>query len=235
MQLSIREVTKLLNEPEATVARWIKQRGLPARRVGGQYRVNRAELLEWATTNNVRISMEMFDHSDSNEEQVPRLSEALENGGIHYGLEGADKQAALRSLVGVLPLGDGVDRELLLQLFLAREESASTAIGDGIAIPHVRSPIVLDDSRPAITLAFLSNPIEFGSLDGKPVFALFSIVSPTTRSHLQMLSRLSFVLHDAKLRAVLMRKAPRDVIMHEVRRIEAGLKTPADAQLKATS
>ena len=40
----------------------------------------------------------------------------------------------------ILPLPDDVDRELLLHLFLAREASASTAIGDGIAIPHVPTP-----------------------------------------------------------------------------------------------
>src|SRR5262249_5158413 len=55
MQLSIRDLTNLLNVAEGTVSRWIKQRGLPAQRVGGQYRVNRAELLEWATANQVRV------------------------------------------------------------------------------------------------------------------------------------------------------------------------------------
>ena len=57
MQLSIRDLTKLLNVTESTVTRWIKQRGLPAQQVGGQYRVNRAELLEWATAHQVRVSL----------------------------------------------------------------------------------------------------------------------------------------------------------------------------------
>jgi PTS system nitrogen regulatory IIA component len=49
MQLTLRDVSKLLNVSEATATRWIKQRGLPARLVGGRYRLNRSELLEWAT------------------------------------------------------------------------------------------------------------------------------------------------------------------------------------------
>lgn len=226
MQLSIRDLTKLLNVAESTVARWIKQRGLPAHQVGGQYRVNRAELLEWATANNVRVSLELFDHLEADVETVPCLSEALQVGGIHYQLEDTNKSRALRALVQVLPLPDGVDRELLLRLFLAREASASTAIGDGIAIPHVRNPIVLHVARPAVTLAFLAQPVDFGALDGKPVHVLFSIISPTNRSHLQLLSRLSFALHDGKLRETVVRQAPREAILQEVRRVEAGMGAP---------
>lgn len=221
MQLSIRDLTRLLNVAESTASRWIKQRGLPAQHVGGQYRVNRAELLEWATANNVRVSLELFDHLEADAEMVPCLSEALETGGIHYQLQDTNKDRALRALVQVLPLPEEIDRELLLRLFLAREALASTAIGDGIAIPHVRNPIVLHVARPAVTLAFLSQPVDFGALDGKPVHVLFSIISPTNRSHLQLLSRLSFALHDGTLRETVARQAPREAIMKEVRRVEA--------------
>jgi PTS system nitrogen regulatory IIA component len=226
MQLSIRDLTKLLDATEATVMRWIKQRALPAQQVGGQYRVNRAELLEWATANQIRVSLELFDHLEADAESVPSLAEALEAGGIHYGLQDTNKNRALRALVQVLPLPDGVDRELLLRLFLAREASASTAIGDGIAIPHVRNPIVLHVSQPLVTLAFLERPVEFGALDGKPVHVLFSIISPTNRSHLQLLSRLSFALHDGGLRQAVVRQAPRAELLRELRRVEAGMGLP---------
>jgi PTS system nitrogen regulatory IIA component len=227
MQLSIRDLTKLLDVPESTVTRWIKQRSLPAQHVGGHYRVNRAELLEWATANQVRVSLELFDRLEADAEAAPSLAEALESGGIFHGLQDTNKDDALRAVVQILPLPDGVDRELLLRLFLAREASASTAIGNGIAIPHVRNPIVLHVSRPTVTLAFLEQPIDFGALDGKPVHVLFSIISPTNRSHLQLLSRLSFALHDAQLRETVVRRATREEILNEVRRVEAGMGAPA--------
>lgn len=227
MQLSLRDLTKLLHVSEPTVTCWIKQRGLPAQQVGGQYRVNRAELLEWATANQVRVALDLFDHLDADAESVPSLVEALEIGGIHYGLADTNKDRALRALVEILPVPDSIDRELLLHLFLAREASASTAIGNGIAIPHVRNPIVLRVSRPAITLAFLERPVDFGALDGKPVHVLFSIISPTNRSHLQLLARLSFALHNGELRDVVIRQAPRDEILREVRLVEASMDRPA--------
>jgi nitrogen PTS system EIIA component len=233
MQLNIRDLTRLLDVTESTVARWIKHRGLPAQQVGGQYRINRAELLEWATTNNVKVSLELFDKLDAEAEAVPSLGESLECGGIQYQLPGATKDQALRALVQGLPLPDDVDRELLLHLFLAREASASTAVGDGIAIPHVRNPIVLHVERPALTLGFLAQPIDFGAPDGKPVHVLFSIISPTNRSHLQLLSRLSFALHDGKFRETVVRQAPREEILQELRRVEAGMGGPAALAGKA--
>src|SRR5439155_24993889 len=162
----VREVGTFLNVPEGTVLRWIKQRGLPAHQVGGQYRFNRAELLEWATAQKIKVSLELFDQAAGEAEPVPHLADALQAGGIHYQLPGANKDEALRALVGVLPLPEGTDREMLLRLFQAREASASTGIGDGIALPHVRDPIVLHGTRPSSTLCHLERPIDFGSLAG---------------------------------------------------------------------
>ena len=223
MQLAIRDVSRFLNVAESTVTRWIKQRGLPAQHVGGQYRFNRAELLEWATANQIKVSPEMFDHLETQEEPIPNLADALEEGGIFYALPDTSKERALRSLVEVLPLPDGIDRELLLRLFLAREASASTAIGGGIALPHVRNPIVLNVDRPMVTLGFLARPVDFGALDGKPVQVLFSLICPTTRGHLQMLSRLSYALHEPKFRDVVLAAGLREEILREAREVEATL------------
>ena len=103
----------------------------------------------------------------------------------------------LGAAVEVMPLPQEVDRHLLWQMLFARESLQSTGIGDGIAIPHVRNPMVLHVPRPMITLCFLEPPVDFGALDGKPVYALFSLISPSPRVHLHLLSRLAFALHDA--------------------------------------
>jgi PTS system nitrogen regulatory IIA component len=220
MQLTVRDVSKFLNVSEATVARWIKQRGLPSEYVSGQYRFNRSDLLEWATANRIQVSLELFEQFRNQEDPPPNLAEALEAGGVYYNLPDTNKQRALRALIDVLPLPDGADRELLLRLFLAREASASTAIGDGIALPHVRNPIVLNVNRPMICLCFLEKPVDFGALDGKPVQVLFSLISPTMRSHLQMLSRLSYALHDPGFKKAITQIAPKEKILEEVRRVE---------------
>jgi nitrogen PTS system EIIA component len=235
MQLTIRDVMRFFNVTESTVTRWIKQRGLPAQRVADKYRFNRAELLEWATVQKVPVHGDLFADLRADAEPPPSLAESLEAGGIVYRLRDTSKELALAALIEVLPLPEGTDRQLLLHLFLAREASASTAVGDGIAIPHVRNPVVLHVPRPLITLAFLEKPIDFGALDGQPVQILFSLISPTTRSHLQLLSRLSFALHDVKFKKAVVAQRPREEILAEARRVEAGLQTPNGVKGKVTT
>ncbi len=227
MELSLRDVSKFLNLSESTVTRWIKQRGLPAQHVGGHYRFHRVDLLEWATANGIKVSVEVFDNLAAEDEPSPSLVQAMRDGGIFHGLKDTSKEAALRALVQILPVPDDVDRELLLRLFLAREASATTAIGDGIALPHVRNPIVLHVARPMVTLGFLERPVEFGAIDGKPVQVLFSLICPTMRTHLQTLSRLSYALHDERFKAVVTRMGQSDEIMEEACRVEAALAASA--------
>jgi PTS system nitrogen regulatory IIA component len=235
MQLTVRDVSRVLDVSEATVTRWIKQRGLPGRQVGGQYRFNRAELLEWATAWKIKVSPELFNDLDQEADTPPTLVEAVAAGGIFYNLPDTNKELALRALVNVLPLPTDIDRELLLRLYLAREAAASTGIGDGIALPHVRNPIVLHVPQPMITLAFLEKPVDFGALDGKPVQILFSLVSPTTRSHLQLLSRLSFALHAGPFREVVKRHASREEILAELGRAEAAIAARTSPEGKGQS
>ena len=224
MQLNVREVSKLLKVSEKRVYDWIKHGILRADRVNDQYRLHRSDLLERTASREIDIPAEIFAAPSSVEVPTSRLVDALGAGGIFYRLQGSDKPAVLRAIVNSLALPSNSDRETLAQLLLAREMLGSTAIGEGIAIPHVRRPILLNASRPAISLCFLENPVDFGAFDGQPVFAIFLLISPTARMHLHLLSRLSFALHDSQLKAALVRRASRDEILAEFERVERALK-----------
>jgi PTS system nitrogen regulatory IIA component len=229
MNLTVRDVARMLNSSERTVYRWIDRGDLPAYRVNGQYRFNRAELLEWATARRVRISPEVLQEPD-NGAVPPTLGEALRLGGIHYRIAGTDKPSVLLAVVNQLRLPPEVDRDWLYAMLLARERLGSTAVGDGIAIPHVRYPIVLHDARLMVSLCFLEAPIDFGALDGKPVGVLFTLVSPSVRAHLQILSRLGFVLHDQALKETLHRVGGREEILEGIERAESALPALAVAR-----
>jgi PTS system nitrogen regulatory IIA component len=86
---------------------------------------------------------------------------------------------------------------------------------------------VLHIEKPSVTLVFLERPVDFGAIDGKPVHVLFSIASPTNRSHLQLLSRLSFALHDRAFLNAVTAHAPHDVIIRELRRVEESMVSPS--------
>jgi PTS system nitrogen regulatory IIA component len=220
MQLTVRDISKLVNVSERTVYRWIKDGAIPAYKIHDQYRFNRSEIMDWAAANKIGVSHELFREPDT--EQIPpsRLTDALQKGGIHYRVGGGDKPSVLNSIVGLLPVPEDVNREFLLGVFLAREEMGSTGIGDGIAIPHARNPIVFNIPDSMISLCFLS------ALDGKPVNTLFTLITPTARVHLLLLSQLAYALKDAAVKKAILKQASREVILKEIRRVEDGLRKP---------
>lgn len=213
MQLKVKEVARLLAMSEKTIYRWIKQGAIPVYQVNEQFRFNRAEILEWATSRRLNVSPEIFLETEASNVILPTLSEALREGGIAYRLSGNDKPSVLHSVVEMMRLPEEVDREFLYEVLLAREALGSTGIGDGVAIPHVRNPVVLHVSKPAITLCFLENPINFGTLDGQPVTTLFVMISPTVKAHLHMLSRLRFALQHPDFKTALKQQVSRDELM----------------------
>jgi nitrogen PTS system EIIA component len=148
------------------------------------------------------------------------LTDALSQGGIHYRITGDDKTAVLKSVVGTIILPPRTDRDFLLEMLLAREALGSTGIGAGIAIPHPRNPIVLNVDRPFLSLLFLEKPVDFESVDKIPVHALFTLISPTVRLHLHLLSRIAFLLHDQEFKDALKSRAPADQILAGIGRIE---------------
>jgi PTS system nitrogen regulatory IIA component len=225
MRLTIKDLTELLNVSEKSIRRWIKQGTIPAYRIQGQYRFNKSEILEWSTSRKINVTANIF----AEPEGVPVLgiADALAAGGIFYRINGSDKESALKAVVENIRLPDDADRSLLLQFLLAREAVASTGIGDGIAIPHVRNPLVLNVHQPIITLCFLEKAIEFLSLDGQPVFCLFTIVAPTVRSHLYLLSRLAFALRNPAFKNAIKNQSSRDEIIELARQVESSFPSEA--------
>jgi PTS system nitrogen regulatory IIA component len=120
-----------------------------------------------------------------------------------------------------MPLPDGVDRDELYSVLVAREALCSTGMGNGVAIPHPRGPIVLGISEPQVTLVFPQQPFDYGALDGKPVSILFVIVSTSVRVHLQLLSHLMFGLQDEAFRQLLNERVSQDEIFSRLEAIES--------------
>ena len=232
MQLTVRDVAELFAVSEKTVYRWLNHLSLPGYRVNSQYRFNRTELLEWAMANRINVSTELFREPESANTRLGGLGEAIKMGGIHYRVSGKDKTSALRSVVDMMQLPPEVDKKFLFNVLLAREEIASTGIGEGIAIPHVRNPIVLHVPQPTVSLCFLEKPIEFKAIDGRPVYCLFTIISPTVRAHLHLLSRLSFALRDAALKSAIETQASREIIFSHITRVETELDNPKSTSLE---
>ena len=209
MKLTVGEAAQLLAAPEGRVYQWIEEADLPAQKIRGQYRINRSDLLEWATERDIGVSPRAFRR----ERATPSLAEALRAGGRHHVIDAEDLPAVIRRMVEQLPLASDDDRETLLQILLAREALGVTPVGDGIAIPHVRTPIILAPSEAVLALSFLTAPLDLKAPDGRPVDTLFLLICPTIHVHLAMLSKLAFGLKNAAFREAVRRRAPSEEIV----------------------
>jgi PTS system nitrogen regulatory IIA component len=218
MKLTIPEAAALLGATEERVYDWIEDSDLPAQRVRGQYRVNRTDLLEWATEHRIPVSPRAFE----SERAAPSLAEALRAGGMHDQVPGSDLPSVMREIVARLPLSDESDREMLLQIMLARDVLGVTPVGDGIAIPHVRTPIILAPVGAVLALSFLAHPQDLHAPDGKPVDTFFVLICPTIHAHLAMLAKLAYALRDADFHAAIRGRATVDAIIQAAARLEDG-------------
>lgn len=221
MQLTLREAAGYLGVSEPVLRKWIADRDLPIHEVDERVYLNALELWEWAIEHGVHASRRLLEHARRAPDTVPPMSELLRSGGIFHDITARDKLGVLREFVARLPLPPEQNRDALLSVLEAREAMGSTGIGDGIAIPHVRNPIVLHVAQPFVTLALLQVPVDFDAIDGRPVHALFMVVSPMVPVHLRILGQLGFLLRDETLRAMLRDRAPAAAIIERVELIEA--------------
>ncbi len=222
MQLQFRDILKVFQVSEKTIQNWIDKKQMPYVLANEQYRFNYIHLLEWALENNIKLNPEMLNLSEV-EFEGHILSNALKRGDVHYDIAGNNREEVLKAVVGVLPLSQEMDRNHLFEMLWARESVASTAVGNGIAIPHVRNPIVLHIDQPVVTVCFLKSPIDFKALDRKPVFILFTVLSPSVKMHLAILARLAFCLQDPKLLDYLHHRAPREEVLADFFVLESKL------------
>ena len=201
LDLTAREVAQILRLDESDVPRLVREQGLPAHRVAEDLRFNRVELQEWAVLRGRRLSARMWA-PEGRLRELPSLRAALDRGGIHR-VHAADAQALLASVADLPGVPSHVDRALLRAVLVAREAHTIVDAEGGIAVPHTRDPIVLPIDAPRVLLCLLEKPLDVGARSGVAVRALFLLLSPSVREHLQVLSELAYALHDVELREMI--------------------------------
>ncbi|MEQ1567782.1 MAG: helix-turn-helix domain-containing protein [Myxococcota bacterium] len=215
--MSVQEAARMLNVSTKTVYRWVTSGQIPAYRVNKQHRFDRAELLEWARVRRLEVTSPFELDLDHPDDATPTLERALESGGIHYRVSGADPVEVLRSAVAVLRISP--TPEQLHGALCAREELASTAVGGGFAIPYVQSPLRVQVRQAAVGLCLLDHPVDWGAPDGVEVSALWVVVGATLRQVTRLRTHVAFALRDPSLCAAVLAHASREVVAAEVRRV----------------
>ena len=128
------------------------------------------------------------------------LTQILQPTCIKVPLDGNDKDSAITELVDMLVASKQIeDRDAILEAILIREETRSTGIGSGIAIPHGKCNTV---KELVMAIGIAKDGIEFDSIDQKPVSIIVLLASPLDRTgpHIQALARISRLMLDDKFK-----------------------------------
>jgi PTS system nitrogen regulatory IIA component len=124
-------------------------------------------------------------------------------------IKATDKIGVIREFAGILQAtGRVTDAEALVRVLLERESLGSTGIGDGVAIPHGKLSFI---TNMVVAFGRSSRGVDFQSLDAKPVYLFFLLVTPDNKpgDHLKALARISRILKNPALRENLKRTSDR--------------------------
>ena len=112
--------------------------------------------------------------------------------------DGTSKKQVLEELSKLAEIKLGINYRTLLENLTKREKLGSTAVGNGIAIPHAN---VADIDRPFVFVSTLVNGLDFNSSDDLPVDIIFLLVAPDNKGseHLQALALISRLLRNKEL------------------------------------
>jgi len=125
-------------------------------------------------------------------------------------LQATDKRGILEELAAFMAENHPrIEREALARVLIEREQLASTAIGEGVAIPHGKLGSV---GEIIACLGRAAGGVDFDSMDGQPTYLFFVLVAPesSTGAHLKALARISRVFKDPEFRKRLLAAPDRD-------------------------
>jgi len=215
MELSVFELSKHLGVVPDTIERWVRQGKLPVSKKGINYRFQTGELEKWATKHNIRLNLsDKGTRGKQRESDIP-LSIAVQNGGVHFDIQGDDVNSVLKASIDKMSKIPDDFKTDLLERLIAREQALSTGVGNGIAVPHPREQLrYLND--PMVSICYLTDPVNYKALDNQHVSILFFILCPVLKMHLHLLSVLSFCLRDNQFVSFLKSRPAPDKLIEKI-------------------
>jgi PTS system nitrogen regulatory IIA component len=218
-RVSLGDAAVELGVASTMLERWVRQ-GLVASH-GDERGVwfDSEELRQWARAHGVRAGSSGRRGASFAEDYLAR---AIERGVVLSGSRHrtvADViQAAVAGLVERGRLAAS-DQESLIEKVLERELMASTALGGGVAVPHPREPQRELVTEPMVAVIFPSEPVDWAAPDGLAVHTAFLLLSPNSREHLQVLSRLAFAMRSDGFGDGLVERPSKDELVARLRSI----------------
>lgn len=148
------------------------------------------------------------------------IIQLIQKGGIYKDVEGATPKEIYQNVSKMMDLPEGMTPEFVTSALCAREDVLSTAVGNGIALPHARAPIMKKEEDQRICVVYLKKPINMKAPDERMVHTMFILLTNNSQVHLKILSSLAGLFRSIRFRKALEDRADEDLIFSLITEIE---------------
>jgi len=188
LQRDVREVGKLASRGH-----------LPGHKVSGQWRFARAEINYWIETQLPQYTEQQLANLESAhtraEVEEPLITSLLSQASMAVPLPASTRASVLRELVNLAEQTWQVyDPEAILEAVRQREDMGSTALPNGLAIPHMRRPLPNTLGESILAFGRTASGVPFGAPHGNLTDVFFLVLCRDDRTHLRVLARLTRLL-----------------------------------------
>lgn len=147
------------------------------------------------------------------------IAKLIHRGGIFKNVEGKTPQEIYAKVSKMIDLPEGMTSEQIYSALCAREEVLSTAVGNGIALPHARAPIMKNEEDQRICVVYLKEPIDMKAPDERLVSVMFVLLTHNPQIHMKVLSSLAGLFRDSQFRKALEIQADENVLSSLIKKL----------------
>lgn len=200
--IGVKEVAAALHVSVREVVRLAEDKILPGRRVRGEWEFRTGEILNWIEANLQTLPQRRERDRHPTPPSTLLITPTIKVASIKVNLHAKTKSSVLRELAGLASKADqSLDEPSLIAALTAREAAGTTALQDGVAIPHPASPQYSEG--PVVAAARTSEGVIFGERGGGLTDLFFLVCCPRQVDHLLFLGRLCRLLIDRKFQDTL--------------------------------
>ncbi|MGB2601726.1 MAG: PTS sugar transporter subunit IIA [Candidatus Omnitrophota bacterium] len=195
--MTTRELANYMKLSEKTILKKAQNGELPGVRVGSQWRFNLAAIDKYLQEDIMHdMPKDELNIIIETAQNIIPLSRLISPGLMNLNLKAKTKDEVLSEIAETAYKGGIISaKKTLLNQLQKREKMLSTAVGNGIAIPHPRNPNPTLFKKPNILMAKSVEGIDFQAPDNKKVYLFFMICAPNMIVHLRLLAKISRLLH----------------------------------------
>jgi PTS system nitrogen regulatory IIA component len=194
MHLNLIQVAESLGVEESVVLAWVRHEGLPCVHDTGRMLFDRSEVAGWATERGLAAKAGFLASSaGAGAAEENEIQKMLRRGGIWRAVAPSSARETIARVLMNMPGVSQEIRQMLAQRAIVPDAITWAPIGQGFALPHLRSRVALGRDAGLVALLILARPLEFAedTPDGIPVTRLLFFLAPTPRAHLEILAKLS--------------------------------------------